>query len=105
LAEWWNGRHARLKILWAAARAGSSPASATKIRDGPLAQLAVATGLKSVQCGFDSHRDYKDEGKVWREMGNSKNGSLSPDANRLIIKKNKVIFYENSRVKYNEKQV
>jgi hypothetical protein len=30
LLEWWNGRHAGLKILWALARAGSSPASSTK---------------------------------------------------------------------------
>ncbi len=30
LLEWWNGRHAGLKILWALARAGSSPASSTQ---------------------------------------------------------------------------
>ncbi len=30
MLEWWNGRHAGLKILCSLGRAGSSPASSTK---------------------------------------------------------------------------
>ena len=40
------GRHEGLKIPWAFARAGSSPVSATKIRNGPVAKLVVRMGLK-----------------------------------------------------------
>jgi hypothetical protein len=41
MAEWWNGRHRRLKISCSDERAGSTPASATTLNTSPYSRPKV----------------------------------------------------------------